>query len=348
MNADAFMARGVNDSGVINLAIGEPVVLQRAMSPFYPTMALFHADDEHYQSPQGIDDLRLLLRAFLPHQPKTEPFIVVTNGAKQALAAAMYAMRKVRGVKLASARAPYWPSFATLAEQNGLTWSHWPSPGDNSEVSIVTWPNNPTGCEPGFGPRKLPDHPHVIWDAAYASYVYRWDYEAPRHDIGIGSLAKSFGVSGARIGWLWTDDEELARAASMYVEMTTSGVSAMAQRFTQFLLHRVAAYECEVDNAMSEVRDTLRTNGQLFLGGLGSFLDPEVRPLGTFNTGGMFGWFKVKEPEAFEAAMKRAKVTMLPGWTMGVQDSGYWRINLGASTKEIDRGVRAMMKELGA
>jgi aspartate/methionine/tyrosine aminotransferase len=212
--------------GWINLAIGEPEFLQEAMAPLYPKNAPVAEGDLTYPPCDGYGEIRqTLVDQFGRH-------IVLTNGGKQALAAGMFALRRRFPLEYATAKTPFWPCFPSLAAQGGLRWM-----SDTNVLSrckdvlrIWTWPNNPDGT---YG--SLIDTNQVtLWDAVYASPVYgcKDPWWCPSLTMAkVGSASKLYGLSGLRLGWLQTDDPDVARYAAEYVEITTSGVSVAAQNY---------------------------------------------------------------------------------------------------------------------
>src|SRR6266436_3163790 len=107
---DMQLARGVND-GWHNLAIGEPHILQRNL--VLPSRKTTRGENQ-YPAPQGDP---LLIKEIQNLNPGL--CVVITNGAKQALSAALFALHDAtkHGVYHS---APYWPSFPTLANLEHL------------------------------------------------------------------------------------------------------------------------------------------------------------------------------------------------------------------------------------
>jgi aspartate/methionine/tyrosine aminotransferase len=316
---DLQLVRG-NVEGGYNLAIGEPALLQKWLD--FPKFD--HVGPLSYPTLDGnqglLDELRLLY-------PNPNRHIVIANGAKQALLAAFYAFQKVTGKTNVFHSAPYWPSYPTLAEMSGMTFNQ--NIHDNVTLEVATAPNNPDGGEYGGV--------FDIWDAAYAHWFYGWDGNHIKSRVQVYSASKLLGLSGARVGWLVTEDGNLADRARRYVEFTTSGVSTLSQSYVAYCLNRVRN-----DNmaswAFGEARKDMIHNGHNFMRVLGYFVE-HVRGVPTDGKG-MFAWFKVKNSciDSFENALKKAKVTIVSGNACGGSD-GHYRMNM---CQEMDYTLKAL------
>lgn len=314
MSADMQMARGEIEGGY-NLAVGEPVLIQQHVRfppfvvkpPFpYPTL------DGH---PALITELR---------KRHNERYIVVTNGAKQALAAAFYAYKKNADRSAVAHPAPYWPSYPTLARQVGMYFRG--GRGYDDYVNCVTHPNNPDGAEHKFG--EIYD----VWDAVYAHSVYGWDYTVPEHQCSVWSASKLLGLSGVRVGWLATEEKWLADAAREHVELTTSGVSVPAQQIVADALLALNVEPAYYKEAYRQARRAMLKNGKLFREIMGEYcVEIEGVPR---NGKGMFAWFQTAPATNFAEALRRAKVAAVSGDACGMDKdsrfncSGWWRMNM--------------------
>jgi len=326
--ADMSLVRTHNHG--YNLAIGEPFFLQRVMKPIYPD-----AFTGHLRYPQFKGEPELLEELGYMYPGK---YVVVTNGAKQALLAACHALKTNHNVLVH--QAPHWPTYPTIARLSGMEfqalrndYNYWgldaPTP-----LRVLTAPNNPDGsCD--YGTRQWD-----IWDAAYASPIYGWDNQVPHHRISVWSMAKLFGPSGYRVGWLVTGDEDLANKAAQYVEQTTSGVAIPSQEFATKLLRAF--------------RNLTPENLRLVYGTARGFLNQNTDQLcrlrdlfaaerGFTSDGkGMFAWIEARDPSAFETLMAKAQVLVVDGKHCG--QAGWYRISLGNLPEVTEKAVDAILK----
>lgn len=315
MSHDLQMARSHSDTG-FNLAIGEPVFLQRAFR-FAQVPPRPNAWDPPAQYPALYGEPELLAQLKLLYPGK---HIVVANGAKGALLAALYALNEThnwvtdeRGTVVS--RTPCWPSFPTLAQLSDMTFNKRAS----WAVSINTTPNNPDGVES--------DAPCTIWDACYASDVYGFDPKnTPAHIVGVSGAAKMLGLSAVRVGWLWTEDEKLAEKAAQYVEFTSSGVSVHAQRHVAHAL--VLLSNPLSSEAIEKAKGMLSLNRHDFNELILPHCEIAKGQAGD-SAKGMFAYFKPKDLNAFKRALVASKVRVVSGEACGEKEPGWFRMNMG-------------------
>lgn len=303
--ADSQLVR-THDDGSYNLAIGEPFFLQEVFAPYYPTLA---PDRMGYPKSEPEPELRQELEKLHPGR-----YVVVTVGAKQALHAAVHALQMKSGGGWPGIyhRSPCWPTYGSVADLAALSFTN---DDGGINIRINTSPNNPDGSSSS--------EPCEIWDAAYATETYGWNGRPPPHQISVWSAAKMLGCSGIRVGWLVTDDPELARHASAYVEMTTSGVAVSSQLFVA----RVLKDTHETRSLLfSKANGYLRNNCRLLNG-----IRSHFRVLDGFpeHGSGMFAWFRVQNDAKFQEALKKARVRVLPGWACKKDEPGWYRVSLG-------------------
>jgi aspartate/methionine/tyrosine aminotransferase len=316
MSHDMQMARDTKP-GEINLAVGEPYFFRRSV---LPAITVRHIDKElAYPQVGGEPELLAELHRLMPQYP----FIVVTNGAKQAISAAFYAFSELEKKFSVWHQVPYWPSYPTLAKGLGLDFNE---PGwRGNQIVCVTSPGNPDGSQdyPPF------DAPVEVWDAAYAQPLYGFRGVPPPHRVGIFSAAKMWGLSGLRIGWAGTYERSLYELMSYYVEITTSGVAVSSQMYLAGILRAIREPEQigPVTDATLEARAALMTNGTLFLEILGNLVE-QVKGVPADGSG-MFAWFRARQPEAFRRALKDAKVKVVTGEACGEKQDGWFRMSMG-------------------
>jgi len=325
MSVDLQMARG-NVEGGFNLAVGEPEFLQNKLW-FGPLMD--YSRSWPYPTIDGSEALINELQLMYPNM-----HIVVTNGAKQALLAAMYAYKKTYSyLTHLYHEAPHWPSYPTLAEFSGLEFTKIRN-DTLSDIWCLTAPNNPDGSPSTNG---FCD----IWDAVYASMVYGWNGLIPDNAISVYSAAKLLGLSGLRLGWLVTDKEIFAEHASNYVEFTTSGVALPSQKYVAEALFIMR--EQPPTWQLEHARKDLLTNGDIFNRYLGDVIE-EVH--GIPNEGvGMFAWFKVKDPYFFNEALDKAKIKVVSGPACGGSEN-HFRMSMGLTPDKTEIALKTLRDKI--
>lgn len=289
---------------IIHLDQGEPVFLQEIFQDLLGVMEPIV--DFHYPEPGG--DPELLEQLYRLHPQFSH--IVVTNGASQALCGALEYFAKY-GNKQVYYPTPYWSRIPTICQRAGLVFST--SPGT---CFLVTSPNNPDGKVADLNCK--PD----IHDAAYFNPFYPIYGECSllESSCTIFSGSKMIGVSGYRIGWLATNNKEIADYVEDYVDNTTVGVSVLSQKEVANILRHLRSGKFH--KGFVKAKEILIKNHLLLEKSLGPFIDE-------INSSGLFGWFKVKDPEKFDDALFKGLISLMPGTAYGVDDKAWYRMNLG-------------------
>lgn len=330
---DHLLVRSQGEGG-FNGSVGEPVFLQDAMHPFT----------------DSVDPLPPLQYPILGGQPELiqeiksrycDPslHVVVANGAKQGIMAALYAYGQ-RGFKKVYHREPYWLSYKTLVELSGATFTTRRTPWSWSSkaVTINTTPNNPDGAIDSA-------HSCDIWDAAYSHSVYGFSREfAPIHTVSVWSAAKLLGVSGLRVGWVVTHDKELADHAASYVEKTTSGVSTASQVMVAGIMRAMARNPERAAECYRKARNTLNYNKASF----NRYISPHcgvVKGLPAHGTG-MFAFFRPLDFIKFESALHKSQVKVVPGHAFGSSYEGWYRMSLGHRANLTEQALMRLAQEL--
>lgn len=341
---DLMLAR-TNQPGLMNLAIGEPVVVQDAFSEVFSGEQSWSADNPpwtmRYPSLGGEKDLLEELKILYPGK-----HIVVTNGAKQGLAGAFLSMKAFLDKKSIFASAPYWVSFPTLAASVGMTFKTSPS---SSGIECITSPNNPDGEQIDW-PEELHDHGYGVWDSVYAHPLYGWNRREPKAIVTVGAASKMFGVTGYRVGWAVTEQEPIAQFIAKYVEESTSGVATPSQAQVAYLLRLKRTANDAYVEASIKARNNMLKNARVFSQVLGGYCDAiQGTP---FNDVGMFAWFKVRggfDGEGhFQGALNKAKVLVLPGRACGMQEPGWFRMNMAHRTDYTEKALITLEANLHA
>lgn len=321
-DADKQLVRG-NVRGHFNLAIGDPIFLRQIMAPYYPR---HYPNDLPYPDLQPTEELMHELRKLHPVGE-----IVVTNGAKQGLLAAVTAYKQEYGFDTMYHKAPFWPSYPTIAELTGLAFNKMSLTGS---IECVTSPNNPDGSLV-----RGDALPH-IWDAAYFTSAYGMRHcSGPRHEVSVWSGGKFFGAPGVRVGWNVVKNSKLAEHMRRYIEQTGSGVSLSSQHHLAVTLRRTETLREELfERAFTRLVQN-RTE-------LREMLWEHVEYPAQYNTHGMFAWIQAKNPERFADALRDAKVMVVTGAACGDPTPGRYRISLGNTPDVHQEALTALRKEL--
>jgi len=329
------MVRG-NGDVKYDLAAGEPVAVKFSFTDQAPSWTDLAT---RYPPYRGHKELLEQLQYIVP-----DKHVVVTNGCKQAIFAAVYALKETKKSKYLHHHQEYfWPSYQTIADFNGLQFSAGPRIRPLSGIEVVTWPNNPDGL------RQYPDanRHYDIWDAAYASPIYGFRGKKPDHSISTWSAAKLFGIPGLRIGWASTNRQDLADLMAQYVEKTTSGVNLGSQLYLRDLIKVFrASKSADVLEEMRTIHQRIQRNGDLFRQYLGGCIT-DLSGVPALNDGGMFSFFRVSNQYlyTFPDALKKAGVKLVAGNACGASIYS-WRMSMGQTNEFTEEALQALQKAL--
>lgn len=338
--SDILLAKPKLPPDWIDVSVGEPHVVRDTLTKIFNLAGDCHliptTDRMHeYPLPTGYQPLVDLL------EKKHGAPVIITNGAKQALGATFYALKRM-GKDNMGMRTPYWALIPPLARMHGIECSFLPN--DNLFFTSMTTkditsflyvaPNNPDGwmpLDPHDGSMResfsRTDRP-LIHDAAYYTHTYLPLYHDLRTfgDVQIYSISKMLGLSGLRIGYAVCPNQQFYRYIQEYMEAMTVGVSVMPQIFLEKLLLEMQArpgltFKFENESAMH-----LRNAKEIMLKVRPEILEiPENLP----DIPGMFLWAKVGS----DCNLQQAKINAIDGALFGMP--GYVRMNLAFDEKII-------------
>ncbi len=328
MNSDAKLQKLSLGPDWIDLSFGEPKVVMEAlfrqlnrMGTPLPMPSLYDIPKWEYQPAAGKPDLVKIL------ENKHGKRVVIGNGGKHALAAALYAFKKSDNKRCYFPK-PFYPANPSLINSVGLIECHDVAGAD---CALLTSPNNPDGrwTEEQDILASQTNMP-TIHDAAYYSEIYMPEGERPiaLGHIQVFSTSKMYGLSGLRMGYAVAHDDKYYRDMVDYIEMTTAGVSTATQdivRNIELWFREKPEYKAEFQRearaAIKAARAELNT------------LDPEVLILEPCTSNSMFAWCKIGPRLDFN----KAKVYILDGTMFG--KPGYMRMNIAHPPEVIREAV---------
>lgn len=320
--------------GWIDLGYGEPIAIQEILRNYIsPGCLPDNATllNSQYQPPQGMKNLVDFL------ETKYQAKVVITNGAKQGIAAAMYALKKM-GHESCMMHKPYWTSTPGLITDQGLAVHYLGDPGVSSRALFVTSPNNPDGKE--ISPANMvqvtadakTEGIKLIHDAAYYTPIYMQEPSADKvGDVQIHSFAKMWGLSGLRIGYVVCHDESFLPGVAEFVEKSCSGVSTASQQVAL----AVETHFTSNPEALASFYAACRTAIAASRAELTRVL-PDVLEVMPCASNSMFAWCKAGPKLDWRAA----KVNMIPGELFG--QPGFVRLNIAMPSDLIKIAVNRL------
>jgi aspartate/methionine/tyrosine aminotransferase len=330
---DILLAKPKLPPDWIDVSVGEPHVVREVLMNNFSLDSYPQDHPEHcweYPNPTGYQPLVQMLEEKHGHP------VIITNGAKQALGACFYALKKL-GKQNLGMMEPYWALIPPLVEMHGLTSAIGKHPF-NVDAFLALAPNNPDGAFPfldcledSCASKNIP----LIHDAAYYTHVY-----VPREtelkvygDAQIFSISKMFGLSGLRLGYVVCKNHEFYKLIQQYMEAMTVGVSITSQIFLHDLLLRMKADQKRLYLFEIMASAALTTAKQILLD-----VDPEILMIQPrmVERPGMFGWFAVGPKANFQ----KSKINFIDGALFG--GPGMVRMNLAFNEERMKEIVRRL------
>lgn len=319
-----------------NLAVGEPVFLQKLIARRNIRLTSFSvATSFPYPSPAGDPMLLEELGWMYPGK-----HVVVTQGAKGGLFALLCVLKQMyldQGFTVLNnvqhETSVHWPTHRTLTGLAGLHWrektiAETSGPG----IYLGTSPNNPDGTI------TLPMSSWDIWDAAYASPIYGWDGIVPHSVSSTFSAAKLYGLSGYRVGWVVTGNEDVAKRLKIFIEATSSGVSRIAQKSLACLLKYWRNEPKDQFDFHIDARAELLSTAKVVMRMERAFDVVEGLPIsGT----GMYAWVRLRDRERFDRALGEAHARVLGGEFCGAT-ADWVRISCGLGIEKTSQAAEAI------
>lgn len=336
--ADILLAKPNLPEGWIDCSVGEPHVVRENLVKIFE-LSVYELPNVpkmyEYPLPNGYGPLVQLL------EKKHKAPVVITNGAKQALGACFYVLKKIDW-NHCEEKSPHWALIPPLAEVHGINMIHANGPcvEDDSPFLLLA-PNNPDGhCET---PEQLvelskqykdSDLP-LIHDAAYYTHVYLPPTLALPSigDVQVYSISKMLGLSGLRLGYVVCPNQEFYKLILNYMETMTVGVSVQPQIFLYDLLRRMEGYPTKAQQFEGQSYHDLQQSKKII-----QKVSPEILEVsaGFEQTPGMFGWFKVGP----KADFTKSKINVISGDLFGVP--GMVRMNLAFNSETMEEIVRRL------
>lgn len=244
----AAMFIGVRGDGIISFGSGQPdLPPPKEVYDILPDYNGFR-----YGLIQGQVNLREALAKQYPRS--TADSFVITNGASEALDLALRAiawMQKKKGGRKPKCLLcrPYYYSYLPLVEYAGfepvftdlvegrIVYEDFERKVRDCKVVLINSPSNPTGRVEAIDTlrqiEKISEDLgiYVLSDEVYKDLIYvRENYLLKGlHVVTINSFSKTFGMTGLRVGYLWSLDNELVKTVIEMKSHTSMNTSIIAQ-----------------------------------------------------------------------------------------------------------------------
>jgi len=371
--AKALQAEG---RPVISYAAGEPDFPTPAHIVEAAAKAVLDPKNHRYTPAVGLPDLREAIAQKTLRDSGTEVTasqVVVTNGGKQAVYQA-FAVLLDQGdeVLLPS---PYWTTYPeAIALAGGKTVEVFAGSDQDYKVTVeqldkaktprtkvllMCSPSNPTGAVyskeeiAAIGNWAHKNDLWVITDEIYQNLVYDGAKaysitelvpELIEKTIMVNGVAKSYAMTGWRLGWMAGPADAMKAAANLQSHLT-SNVNNIAQKAA---LAALTGPQDEVQN-MLQAFDRRRKLAVSELGKIDNWLAP--MPEGAFyvysDVRGLLGktWNGKQINTSLELCdfiLEKAEVALVPGEAFG--PSGYVRMSYALGDEPILEGIQRLQK----
>ena len=372
--AKALIANG---RPVISYAAGEPDFPTPAHIVEAAAIAVRDPKNHRYTPAAGLPEMKeaIVQKTLEDSGTKITPSqVIVTNGGKQAVYQAFQVILDDGDEVLVPA--PYWTTYPEAIKLAGgkqvdvfagsdqgykvtveqLEAAYTPK----TKALLICSPSNPTGAV--FSKQELTDignwvaskpnlwvisdeiYQNVVYDGIRAYSITELVPEIQDRTIMVNGVAKSYAMTGWRLGWMIAPDDA-AKAAGNLQSHLTSNVSNISQRAA------IAAItgDQEPIQKMLAAFDRRRKLAVTELNKIPGMMTPN--PEGAFyvypDVSGLLGktWAGKQITSSLELAdmiLEQAEVALVPGEAFG--PSGYLRMSYALSDDQLLEGIQRMQK----
>jgi aspartate aminotransferase len=361
LNEEARMLRDRGEA-VINLGIGEPKN-KTPLSAVLASAAKLTSGEVKYVAPDGIPSLKKAVVRYTEENydrlvaPEN---VLITNGAKQSLFNIFYSILNPEDEVVVLA--PYWVSYNQMIRMClGVPVVVTPEDGtftprfeeieravtSSTRAIIINSPNNPSGiiyppeliekivtmCEQ-MGIFMICDdiYHKLTFDnhRAFPAYHFTKKDVESSHVVVVNGVAKLYGMTGFRIGWVIAP-RELVRVMTNVTVQITSGVSPVSQAAAEGALSGV-------QSMVEALRLHIQNNRNVLLQEIKSFRGVRlIEPQGTFYALPNICAYSNDSVAVSKFLLKKARVVVVPGREFGME--GHIRISFAGSPNDVTEGI---------
>jgi len=299
-------------------SFGDPVCIREILQRMYPITKLQRPEDLTYSQDAGEQELIELLWQYIYETTETiYKHVIITPGCIPAVNAAMRVLTKYLNTNSVSIHRDSFYYYSSMIEKANLLPFFEIEP---NAIGISDSPSNPDGtyCSIAASNRN-------IWDSVYYSKVFINGFHMPpSHVINCGSISKTLGLTGLRIGYIATNCDILAQKLLNEVKYEYCTVSMLAQRYLIDIFKNL-----DIDRFYLAAKGSINHNREE-LQKLSYLMNKDVPEDGMFYP----GFLDKSAKSLFNAAM--VELTALP--------SGRSRISLGQNNELTRDMVKAVLR----
>jgi aspartate aminotransferase len=361
LNEEARLLRERGEA-VINLGIGEPKN-KTPIAAILASGAKLTSGEVKYTPPDGLPSMKKAVIRYTEENydrlvaPEN---VIITNGAKQSLFNIFYSVLNPQDEVIVIA--PYWVSYPEMIKmclavpvvvtpEDGTFTPRFEDIAravtSSTRAIIVNSPNNPSGAV--YPPELIEKITEMcerkgifmICDDIYHKLTFDGNVAPPAysftkktvdssHVIVVNGVAKLYGMTGFRIGWV-VAPRELVKVMTNVTAQTTSCVSPIAQAAAEGALNGL-------QSVVEALRLQIQNNRDVVLQEMKTFVGARlIKPQGTFYALPDLRAFNGNSVELSKLLLKKALVVTVPGREFGME--GHIRISFAGSVKDITEGI---------
>ena len=349
--------------GSINFGLGEPdLPTPQFMREEAARVTL--EEQNGYTSHAGLVTLREKIAAQYPHLNIGPNEVVVTVGSQEAMTAAFLTIVDEGDEVLLPN--PSFPAYEACVKISGGTPVYYRLPAEKdfafdieefrkaitpkTKAAVVISPSNPTGKV--FSAEDLKQIADMLKDTGVfliSDEIYSDLYFGDRphsasefydKTVIVTGLSKSLSMTGWRLGWLATQEKEIAKAALVlhgYMTVCTSTISQKAA---------LLAWSEEAEKAKQEAREIYARRGEFLV----NLFKTELGLHATAPEGAFYTMLDVRSiGDDLEVAERflQNRVVSVPGVAFGDEAKGFLRMSFCNTKERMAEGVRRMKEALG-
>ncbi|MGE5646189.1 MAG: pyridoxal phosphate-dependent aminotransferase [Acidobacteriota bacterium] len=362
LNETAALLRDKGEP-VIHLGGGEPKS-RAPVDAIINCTALLNTGEVRYTPPDGIPALKKAIIRYTEENYNKcfgPQHVIASNGAKQSLMVVLYSILEPKDEVIFPA--PFWVSYPEMVKlAGGVPVPVTPEDGSfqptieemaeavgpYTKAIILNSPNNPSGvmyseefvrgvvelCEKKDIFLLMDDtYNRLIFDGRTPTNAFSYARNHTRSSklVVINCVSKMYAMTGFRIGWAVSDNEELIGAMVNIQSQQTSGPSAPAQWAAVGALNGV-------QSSIQSLRVTLENNRNVMLDRLKAFNGVKVtKPDGTFYTFPDFSTYMKDSQKLARFLLDKVRVVAVPGKDFGME--GHLRMSFCGTLKDITEGI---------
>jgi aspartate aminotransferase len=285
--------------------------------------------------------------------------IVVSNGAKHAISNVLFSLINPEDEVIIFS--PFWVSYPEMVklsegipvivkfkEKNGFRADFEDLENkitSKTKCIILNSPTNPTGVV--WSKEELEKllyiclrnklflisdevYEHIVFEKKHISFA-SLSKKAKELTITVGSVSKSYAMTGWRIGWL-AAPIEIANSCANIQSQQTSNPCSISQR---------AAVKALKDSSwIIEKKEELKRRRNYLIEGLSRLGFGFVKPQGAFYVFCNISKFGLNSMEFSKKLLEEKLLGVIPGRPFG--EDGYIRISFSASFQEIEEGLQRL------